>query len=367
MKQLYLPFLLLVSALVTGITPISVTGQQVSVKDFRMGAEAAIVGDNCFRLTEAYDWASGTVWYKKAISLAEPFEMEMEVNLGCKDADGADGMVFVFYPGEGAIGRAGEGMGFRGLVPSLGIEIDTWENEHLLDPPQDHIALLQHGQVGHYDNLKGPITIPNIETCGNNTFKITWAAATHQLRIFINGVERLHYQGNIVEDLFFGEPKVYWGVTAATGRYNNRQEICFNKLDFVPPLDHLEFHPRHAHQLLSGEVLPLQGAQYKTGKAELLKGSLPDLNRLVNLLKDNPEMTIDIMGHTDDRGEAEANRLLSEKRAKAIADYLISKGVPEKRVLYRGLGELYPVRSNDTADGRRQNRRVEIHIFKPRV
>ena len=364
MKQVYLSILFVcVKVLIT----LPLTGQKVSVQDFRMGAEAEIIGENCFRLTEAYDWASGTVWYKNAISLAEPFEMEMAVNLGCKDADGADGMVFVFYPGEGAIGRAGEGMGFRGLVPSLGIEIDTWENEHLLDPPQDHIALLQHGQVGHYENLKGPIAIPNIETCGNNSFKITWEAATHQLRIYINGVERLHYQGNIVEEIFLGVPKVYWGVTAATGRYNNRQEICFEKLDFVPPLDHLEFHPRHAHELLSGEILPLQGAQYKTGKAELLKGSLPDLNRLVNLLKENPEMSIDIMGHTDNRGDAEANRQLSERRARAIADYLISKGIPTKRVTYRGLGELYPIRSNDTPEGRRHNRRVEIHVFKPRV
>ena len=367
MEQLYLRLLLFFCLSISFFRLDFLHAQNVSVEDFRMGAEAMIIGDNCFRLTEAYNWASGTVWYKKPISLAEPFEMEMDLNLGCKDSEGADGMVFAFYPGMGATGRAGEGMGFRGLVPSLGIEIDTWENDHLLDPPQDHIALLQHGQVGHYDNLKGPITIPNIETCGKHNFRITWDAAFHQLRIYIDGTERLYYQGNIVEDIFFGDPKVYWGVTAATGKYNNRHEICFKKLEFVPPLDHLEFHPRHAHQLLSGDVLPLKGAKYKPGKADMLKASLPDLNRLVNLLKENPEMSIDIMGHTDNQGDEATNQKLSENRAKAIADYLISKGISGKRVSFRGLGESFPIKPNTTAAGRSQNRRVEIHIYKPQA
>lgn len=345
----------------------SMAQNKVSADDFRFGADAQKIGDNCFRLAEAYEWSAGTVWYKNPISLGEPFEMEMNLMLGCDDKGGADGMVFVFYPESIAIGRPGEGMGFRGLVPSLGIEIDTWRNFHLNDPEEDHIALLQHGSVNHFDNLEGPIPVPNLETCSYHKFKVNWNPVDQTIRIAIDGKEYLKYQGDIVNDIFFGDTKVYWGVTAATGRYFNVHEICFEKLEFSAPVDHLEFHPRHAHQLISGELLPLNGAQFQPGNATFLKSALPDLHRLLNLMKANPDMAVEILGHTDDVGEENANKALSEKRAKAVADFLISKGIPADKVSFRGLGELYPVSPNSSEAGRAKNRRVEVHLFKPKV
>ncbi len=77
----------------------------------------------------------------------------------------------------------------------------------------------------------------------------------------------------------------------------------------------------------------------------------------------NPTMKIEIQGHTDSIGSNEYNQPLSEKRAESTRDYFVSKGIEEERVSMRGLGELEPIVSNDTPEGRAQNRRIEIKIL----
>ena len=121
--------------------------QSVGLSDFRLAGEAVVTGDNCIQLNPDREWASGSCWYREAIDLSAPFEIELRVMMGCKDQDGADGIVFVFHPYAYRTGYQGEGMGFAGLEPSLGIEIDTWLNDHLGDPPEDHLTLLRDGQV----------------------------------------------------------------------------------------------------------------------------------------------------------------------------------------------------------------------------
>ena len=86
------------------------------------------------------------------------------------------------------------------------------------------------------------------------------------------------------------------------------------------------------------------------------------LDQIAKSLIDYPNSLIDVYGHTDSTGSAAYNQTLSERRAKAVADYLIMRGVPNARIRYQGYGETYPVASNDTADGRSKNRRVEIKI-----
>ncbi|GAL87710.1 OmpA/MotB [Sporocytophaga myxococcoides] len=71
-----------------------------------------------------------------------------------------------------------------------------------------------------------------------------------------------------------------------------------------------------------------------------------------------------ISGHTDSIGKDEANLVLSENRAKAVVDYLISKGIPKQRLANNGFGEPVSFTSNDTDEGRAQNRRVEFTIVK---
>lgn len=339
--------------------------QEVDLNDFRFVGDAFRTGEDCIRLTEAIDWSSGSIWHRTPINLEASFSMDLELMFGCEDAAGADGLVFVFLPNAQQLGYAGEGMGFAGLVPSLGIEVDTWENEHLGDPAEDHVALLVNGTVNHAYNLVGPVKIKNLEDCRLHQLGIRWDATTRELKLNIDGRQVLGYQGDIVRSVFRGNSKVFWGVTAATGRYHNRHEICVKKLDFVPALESLTFDLPMARRLLGGDIVVFDKLQYESGKSDLKSSSFSDLDRLVNLMKDHPNMAVEIFGHTDNVGDSRNNFSLSQRRASAVAEYLVRRGIPRERVFSRGFGEQYPLASNASESGRLKNRRVEIHLFLP--
>lgn len=106
--------------------------------------------------------------------------------------------------------------------------------------------------------------------------------------------------------------------------------------------------------------------KFITGKYKLISTSYPTLNQVAALLKRHPTYHIRIEGHTDDRGDAAANKQLSRLRAKACFDYLHEEGgVPEERMSYKGFGEEQPRATNETISGRRQNRRVELTLHEP--
>jgi outer membrane protein OmpA-like peptidoglycan-associated protein len=86
----------------------------------------------------------------------------------------------------------------------------------------------------------------------------------------------------------------------------------------------------------------------------------PLLDEVASILMQNPEMKVEVQGHTDNKGSAQYNQWLSEKRAQRVTDYLVSKGIDPSRLEAKGYGLTQPVASNDTAQGRAQNRRVEL-------
>jgi OOP family OmpA-OmpF porin len=85
------------------------------------------------------------------------------------------------------------------------------------------------------------------------------------------------------------------------------------------------------------------------------------LDEAVAIMKANPKITGEVHGHTDSTGSAAHNQRLSERRANAVRDYFIKQGISADRVRAKGFGESNPVASNDTAEGRALNRRVELH------
>ena len=87
------------------------------------------------------------------------------------------------------------------------------------------------------------------------------------------------------------------------------------------------------------------------------------LDIIAESLKKYPNSLIDVMGHTDSTGSDAFNQTLSERRAQTVANYLQSQGVSSARIRWQGFGETLPIASNDTAEGRAQNRRVEIKII----
>ena len=159
---------------------LSMTGpdRRLSVKDFVLQGDTERTSSNCLRLTDNQIYKSGSIWYKESINLNKAFLYEFSLMLGCNDAGGADGMVFVMTSHANRTGYVGEGIGFGGLVPSIGIEIDTWRNNHLNDPEEDHIALLINGRVGHYHSLTEPNLIKNLEDCKRHRFVVRWDPIT---------------------------------------------------------------------------------------------------------------------------------------------------------------------------------------------
>jgi outer membrane protein OmpA-like peptidoglycan-associated protein len=108
----------------------------------------------------------------------------------------------------------------------------------------------------------------------------------------------------------------------------------------------------------------IEGIVFDNGKAVVKPASEPVLTRAVALLQEYPQLRLEIVGHTDDRGQREANVRLSEARAAAVRKWLVDHGVAEDRLTARGAGPDSPVESNATAAGRAKNRRIEFALVK---
>ncbi|HBD19993.1 MAG TPA: cell envelope biogenesis protein OmpA [Arenimonas sp.] len=101
--------------------------------------------------------------------------------------------------------------------------------------------------------------------------------------------------------------------------------------------------------------------------ASLNRGAYGVLDRVADTLKEYDQTIVEVAGHTDSVGSDAYNQRLSERRAQAVADYLISRGVSGQRLMVVGAGEAHPVASNNTEAGRAENRRVEITIVPIRA
>jgi hypothetical protein len=106
----------------------------------------------------------------------------------------------------------------------------------------------------------------------------------------------------------------------------------------------------------------LRGVQFDFNKSDIRVDSRPVLDAGADVLKENRNVRISVEGHTDAIGSNEYNQKLSIRRAEAVFRYLVNHGVAPERMEVVGYGKTRPVASNDTEDGRAQNRRVELHI-----
>ncbi|MCK5170606.1 MAG: OmpA family protein [Bacteroidales bacterium] len=112
-----------------------------------------------------------------------------------------------------------------------------------------------------------------------------------------------------------------------------------------------------------GAKMVLNNIFFETNKATIKPESTTELERLANLLIENPTIRLEISGHTDNVGSYRANQKLSESRAKSVVEYLVSKGVGSSRLEYKGYSFNQPIADNNTAEGRSQNRRVEFKVL----
>lgn len=183
---------------------------------------------NCYVLTTESTSLIGSVWQATKIDLTKPFDYFFDVYLGCKDLDGADGIVFILQPNSTSIGEYGEGLGFKGIIPSVGIPLDTYQNTD--DPSYDHISIQLNGNILHKNDLAGPVpasaTSDNIEDCNWHKLRIVWDPATDSLSAYFDGYWRVGAKINLVKDVFNNDPMVYWGFSGATGGSFNVQKFC---------------------------------------------------------------------------------------------------------------------------------------------
>jgi OmpA-OmpF porin, OOP family len=113
----------------------------------------------------------------------------------------------------------------------------------------------------------------------------------------------------------------------------------------------------------TGAAVVLNNLFFDTGKYELEKKSMTELNKLIKFMKQNSKVRIEISGHTDDIGADKDNQVLSERRAKSVVNYLEDHGISKDRIRYRGYGETKPVQPNTSDDNRQLNRRIEMKIL----
>lgn len=219
----------------------------LAFSQFHTVGSAILLGDSCIQLTNAFTNQAGAAWNTQKIDLGRSFEMKFEVYLGCSDG-GADGEYFVLQNVDTfQLGSGGGQMGYAidnftpGITPSLGVEFDTWDNGDLGDLVSDHTAIMKDGLANHLsgDNLAGPVAAIagglNIEDCNFHDVDIVWRADIHTIKEYFDCDLRLSYTGDIVADIFGGDPLVYFGFTAGTGAAVNLQKVCYDYIRYFDP------------------------------------------------------------------------------------------------------------------------------------
>lgn len=117
------------------------------------------------------------------------------------------------------------------------------------------------------------------------------------------------------------------------------------------------------HKIKAGEKVALRNIFFETNSSTLKPESDVELETILHFLKENPAVKIEIEGHTDNVGKPETNLHLSTQRAKAVYESLLGKGIDKTRLSYKGFGETQPLATNDTEEGRAQNRRTEFRVL----
>ena len=138
--------------------------------------------------------------------------------------------------------------------------------------------------------------------------------------------------------------------------YSDRFSLLDKNIDSIFTVD-IPLQP-----IEKGASIVLKNIFFETNQYNLQPESMTELNKVVALLNDNPNLKIQIDGHTDNVGQSNNNLLLSENRAKAVVGYLLGKGISNQRLSYKGFGSTKPVADNATEKGKSLNRRTELSV-----
>jgi outer membrane protein OmpA-like peptidoglycan-associated protein len=137
------------------------------------------------------------------------------------------------------------------------------------------------------------------------------------------------------------------------------------RLQGAGPQERTEVRTVALRKLTTGVVSVLRNIYFDFDKATFRTESYTELNKLERMMAENPNLKVEIAGHTDNIGSAAYNMQLSQRRAEAVKDFLVKKGIDPRRIVAKGYGETRPMASNDDEkEGRELNRRVEFKVIE---
>lgn len=178
---------------------------------------------------------------------------------------------------------------------------------------------------------------------------------------------------------FRSNGKEFTAISAGTGDYLidlptfRNYSIEIEAANFINALERLELNTADSRfvelnfklsPIEVGTTVNLKSVLFEVGSTKLLEESYDELNVVVDFLRSNPRVEIELEGHTDFRGDARKNLVLSQKRVDQVKNYLVSKGISGKRIRGKGYGGQRPIANSDTEEARKLNRRVEFMITK---
>ncbi len=186
-------------------------------------------------------------------------------------------------------------------------------------------------------------------------------------------------KAGISAKLFFKSNTILSAVAGADGKFNIRipstkvYSIELEKKGYVNLLERLDIQTLkltvlemnfQLQPIEVGTLVNLKNVLFNMGTTSLLEESYPELDAVVDFLKSNPKVEIELEGHTDNRGDAKKNATLSKDRVERIKSYLVSNGIAARRIKGKGFGGSKPITAGDTEEARKLNRRVEFLIIK---
>ncbi|MFN7600292.1 MAG: OmpA family protein [Bacteroidota bacterium] len=151
----------------------------------------------------------------------------------------------------------------------------------------------------------------------------------------------------------------YLFTASAEGYLNTTDSVQVDNLEITPVVKNIFLTPIEV-----GITVRLKNIYFDFDRTTLKPESFVELNKVVDFLNQNPKVSIEIAGHTDAKGSDTYNENLSQGRSQSVVDYLVSQGIDRGRLQAHGYGESKPIDSNETEEGRANNRRVEFTVLK---
>ena len=189
---------------------------------------------------------------------------------------------------------------------------------------------------------------------GNATITVTNTTQNSSKSTISNEIGEFHIQLESNSDFIISGKKANYisNIENISTKGLNRSTTLYVKLEL------------RIEEAKSGKTIVLNKIYFEKGSTNLNTTASGDLNKLVQFLKDNPTIKLEISGHTDNIGGLILNNTLSLSRAKSVTDYLIKNGIGKNRLFAKGYGPLQPIASNATAEGKAKNRRVEMKVIQ---